>query len=101
MSRARTSMLPKPERHDDIPGAMPALWRAFKLAYRAEPRLLIVSFLLITGAMIPEALNALWLKLLADGVREASARSILTACIGFALSGVAGWLMRIVGDRVH
>ncbi len=85
----------------DLPGAPAALWRAFKLAYRAEPRLLIVSFVLITGAMIPEALNALWLKLLADGMRESSSDLITTATIGFATCGVLGWLMRIVGDRVH
>jgi ATP-binding cassette subfamily B protein len=85
----------------DLPSAPAALWRAFVLAYRAEPRLLLVSFVLITGAMIPEALNALWLKLLADGVRTTRSGLILTAAIGFAASGVLGWLMRIVGDRVH
>ncbi len=94
-------MLPGSKKHPDIPGAGPALWRALKLAYRAEPRLLIVSFVLITGAMIPEALNALWLKLLADGVRGSHSNLIVTATIGFAASGVLGWLMRIVGDRVH
>jgi ATP-binding cassette, subfamily B, bacterial len=85
----------------DLPSAPKALWRAFALAYRAEPRLLLVSFFLITGAMIPEALNALWLKLLADGVGTKSSRLIVTATVGFAASGVLGWLMRIVGDRVH
>jgi ATP-binding cassette, subfamily B, bacterial len=91
---------PVPE-HDDVPGPAKALWRALVLAYRAEPRLLVVSFVLITGAMIPEALNALWLKLLADGVRTSRSSSIVTATVGFAASGVLGWLMRIVGDRVH
>jgi hypothetical protein len=56
-------MLPRPEKYHDIPGAGRALWRAFVFAYHAEPRLLIISFVLITGAMVPEALNALWLKL--------------------------------------
>ena len=94
--------LTKPDRADhDVPGPLPALWRAFKLAYRAEPKLLVVSFVLITGAMIPEALNALWLKLLADGVREQRSRLVVIAAIGFAASGVIAWLMRIVGDRVH
>jgi ATP-binding cassette subfamily B protein len=94
-------MLPSPKKHADIPGPGRALWRAFVLAYHAEPRLLIVSFVLITGAMVPEALNALWLKLLADGVRASRSDLIVTATIGFAASGVLGWLMRIVGDRVH
>ncbi|MEX0874161.1 MAG: ABC transporter ATP-binding protein [Actinomycetota bacterium] len=85
----------------EIPGAGRALWRALVFAYRAEPRLLLVSFVLITGGMIPEALNALWLKFLADGVRLERSGLIVGAAIGFAGSGVAGWLMRIVGDRVH
>jgi ATP-binding cassette subfamily B protein len=94
-------MLPAPKNDDDIPGRGKALWRALVLAYDAEPRLLIVSFVLITGAMVPEALNALWLKMLADGVRANRSSVIVTACVGFAASGVAAWLMRIVGDRVH
>ena len=85
----------------DLPKAPAALWRAFVFAYRAEPRLLLVSFFLITGAMIPEALNALWLKLLADGIGTSRPSFIVTATVGFAASGVLGWLMRIVGDRVH
>jgi len=88
-------------RPSEIPGAGRALWRALVFAYRVEPRLLIVSFVLIVGAMIPEALNALWLKWLADGVRLERSGLIVTATVGFASSGVAGWLMRIVGDRVH
>ena len=85
----------------DLPSAPASPWRAFRLAYHAEPRLLLVSFVLITGAMIPESLNALWLKLLADGVRGSSSTLITTATVGFAASGVLGWVMRIVGDRVH
>jgi ATP-binding cassette subfamily B protein len=94
-------MLPKPERHADIPGPLPALWRAMKLAYRAEPKLLVVSFALISGAMIPEALNALWIKLFVDGLEGGATGLIRTASIGFAASSLTGWLMRIVGDRVH
>jgi ATP-binding cassette subfamily B protein len=85
----------------DLPGPMPALWRAMKLAYRAEPMLLVVSFALSTTAMIPEALNALWIKLLADGIARSNRSLVITAAIGFASSGVAGWLLRILGDRVH
>ena len=85
----------------DLPGAFTSLVHALRLAYRAEPRLLIVSFVLITGGMVPETLNALWLKMFADGVRNHHSSAIATATIGFAVSGVAGWLMTIVGDRVH
>ncbi len=94
-------MPPKPDQDHEIPGAPRALWRALVFAYHAEPKLLIVSFALITGAMIPEALNALWLKLLVDGVRESRSGLIVGAAVGLGGSGGVGWVMRIVGDRVH
>ena len=53
---------------DDLPPALPSMWRALKRGYEAEPRLLVVSFGLSLLAALPDALLALWLKLLADGV---------------------------------
>ncbi len=47
---------------------MPALWRTFQLGYRAEPRLLLASLATTVLTMLPDALLALWLKLLTDGV---------------------------------
>ncbi len=86
---------------DDIPDVLPSLWRALAFAYRAEPRLLIVSFLLVTGAWVPAALTALWLKLLADGVKTGHGGAIAAAMIGLAASTIAAWLLRIVGQRVQ
>ncbi len=57
-----------PRRNEDLPPAMSAMWRALKRAYHAEPRLLPVSFSLSMLAALPDALLALWMKLLADGV---------------------------------
>ena len=53
---------------DDLPRALPSLWRAIKRGYQAEPMLLTVSFGLSLLYALPDALLALWLKLLADGV---------------------------------
>ena len=50
-------------KHDDMPPALPSMWRALKRGYEAEPRLLIVSFGLSLLAALPDALLALWLKL--------------------------------------
>jgi ATP-binding cassette subfamily B protein len=90
----------KPQ-EDDIPGVGSALWRALVFAYRAEPKLLIVSFLLVTGAWIPAALTALWLKLLADGVEAGHGGAIAGAMSGLAASTAAAWLLRIVGQRLQ
>ena len=52
----------------DLPPALPSMWRALKRGYEAEPLLLSVSFGLSLLAALPDALLALWLKFLADGV---------------------------------
>ncbi|MGO9463930.1 MAG: ABC transporter ATP-binding protein, partial [Isosphaeraceae bacterium] len=55
---------------DDMPRALPAMWRALRRGYEAEPLLLSVSFGLALLAAVPDALIALLLKLLADGVLQ-------------------------------
>ncbi len=47
--------------------ALPSMWRALKRGYEAEPRLLVVAFGFSLLSALPDALLALWLKLLADG----------------------------------
>jgi ATP-binding cassette, subfamily B, bacterial len=65
------------------------MWRALKRGYRAEPLLLVVSFGLSLLAALPDALLALWLKLLADGVLDGQpARSVVAAALGIAVSAV-------------
>ena len=51
-----------------MPGAWPSMWRAIVRAREAEPLLLTVSFSLALLAALPDALLALWLSLLADGI---------------------------------
>jgi len=42
-------------------------WRLCKLGYSHEPRLMLAAFLLSQLAVLPDALLALWLKLLGKG----------------------------------
>jgi ATP-binding cassette subfamily B protein len=88
-------------RSDDIPGMPAALWRSLRFAYRAEPRLLVVSFATVTGAWIPDALAALWLKFLARGATQGRTSLVVGAAAGLAASTTLGWLLRIVGNRVE
>ncbi len=44
---------------DDMPRALPAMWRALKRGYEAEPLLLCVAFGLSLLAALPVALLAL------------------------------------------
>jgi ATP-binding cassette, subfamily B, bacterial len=85
----------------ELPGAVDSLWRSLKLGYRAEPRLLLVSFGITLLGALPDALFALWLALFADGIRGGDEREIAIAAIGLGGSSAAGWLLRIIGERVQ
>ena len=85
----------------DLPGPLRSLWRSMQLAYQAEPRLLIVSFALVASSWIPDALVALWLKLLAAGVIERHGELVMGAAAGLAGSAAFAWLLRTVGGRVE
>src|SRR3989440_6504063 len=92
-----SSMLPV----DDLPPALPAMWRALKRGYQAEPLLLGVAFGLSLLAALPDALMALWLKLLADGVMGGNGRLVVGAAIGLGVSAVATWFLRVISDRTQ
>jgi ATP-binding cassette subfamily B protein len=86
---------------DDMPRAIPAMWRALKRGYQAEPTLLNVAFGLALLAALPDALIALWLKFLADGVLEGRRELVLTAAIGLGASAAATWFLRVIADRTQ
>ena len=77
------------------------MWRALRRAHEAEPRLLGVSFTLAMLAALPDALLALWMKLLADGVTQHRSKLLLGAALGLAGSVVATWFLRVVSDRTQ
>ena len=52
-------------------------------------------------AALPDALLALWLALLTDGVVEGDDTRIRVAAIGLALSAAATWFLRTVSTRVQ
>src|SRR3989442_8421448 len=84
---------------DDLPRALPAMWRALKRGYEAAPLLLSVAFGLALLAALPDALLAVWVKLLADGVLGGRRGLVLTAAVGLGVSAGATWFLRGVSDR--
>jgi ATP-binding cassette subfamily B protein len=88
-------------RLDDLPPALPSMWRALKRGYEAEPLLLGVAFGLSLLAALPDALLALWLKFLADGVLGGRRGLVMTAAVGLAASATATWFLKVVSDRIQ
>ena len=86
---------------DDLPPALPAMWRALVRGYRAEPRLISIAFSLSLLAALPDALIALLFKVLADGAMAHDRRLVLTALLGLGTCAVATWFLRVVSDRTQ
>src|ERR1700732_3051666 len=83
---------------DGMPRALPAMWRALKRGYEAEPLLLSVAFGLSLLAALPDALLALWLKFLAGGGRRGR---VTAAALGLGASAAASWFLRVISDRTQ
>ena len=88
------------EPSSDLPKAVPALWRTFRIGYRAEPRLLLLSLGTTLLMMLPDTLLALWLKLLTDGLLDGRRTPVIVAAIGLAVSAVATWIVGVFNERV-
>ncbi|MDQ1400743.1 MAG: ATP-binding cassette, subfamily bacterial [Acidimicrobiaceae bacterium] len=99
-SRKDAEGTPK-SKDEDLPPALSSMWRLCKLGYQHEPGLILAAFLLSLLAAVPDALIAVWLKLLGEGVLQHRRPLIMVAAIGMALSGVATWFLRIISTRVQ
>jgi ATP-binding cassette subfamily B protein len=86
---------------DELPPALPSMWRAVKRGYEAEPLLLVVAFAFSLLAALPDALLALWFKLLADGVLGGRRALVFTAAVGLGASATATWFLRVASDRTQ
>ena len=85
----------------DLPPAVSSMWRLCKLGYQHEPGLMAVAFASALIAALPDALIALWLKLLGDGVIDGDADLVRLAAIGLGVSAVATWFLRTVSTRLQ
>src|SRR5262245_42012924 len=87
--------------HDDLPPGLSSMWRLCKLGYQHEPWLLVSAFVLALLAALPDALLALWLKLLGDGALAGDRGLLLTAATGLGVSAAATWFLRTISTRVQ
>src|SRR5262245_4226632 len=84
-----------------LPPALPSMWRALKRGYEAEALLSSLAFGLSLLAALPDALLALWFKLLADGLLGGRRGLVATAAVGLGVSATATWFLRVMSDRTQ
>jgi len=94
-----------PPAHGDTVGKLPpalrSMWRLCLLGFRYEPALMGVSFVLALVAAVPDALLAVWFKLLGEGLLEHKPGLLRFAVIALAVSAVASWLLATVSTRIQ
>ena len=86
---------------DDLPPAFRSLWRTVQIGRRAEPGMLYASFAVVVFTALPDALLALWLKFLTNGVLQHRRTLVLGAALGLAVSATATWYLRVLFDRLN
>jgi ATP-binding cassette subfamily B protein len=91
----------KPTTEDDLPPSISSMVRLLKLGYQHEPGLLGAALGLTLLAALPDALIALWLKVLSDGVQARDHTKILVAALGLGISATATWLLKTISTRVQ
>jgi ATP-binding cassette, subfamily B, bacterial len=91
----------QPAAIEPLPPALSSMWRLCKLGYQHEPSLMLAAFLLSLLSALPDALLALWLKLLGDGILGHRPRLVTVAAIGLGVSATATWFLRTVSTRVQ
>jgi ATP-binding cassette, subfamily B, bacterial len=85
---------------DDLPPALASMWRLCRLGYTHEPRMvvLVVTLTLLQG--LPDALFALWLKLLADALLVRRGTVALVVIGLMAISATLTWLLDVLQTRL-
>ena len=85
---------------DELPPAFSSMWRLCRLGLRYEPRMMGWSVTLALLAALPDALLALWFKLIADAIAAGDGGKLRLTSLALALSVVGTWLLRLLSARV-
>jgi ATP-binding cassette, subfamily B, bacterial len=86
---------------EPLPPALSSMWRLCRLGLRHEPNLMVLSFALSLLAALPDALLAVWLKLLGDGLLGHRPGLAQLAAVGLAVSTAATWFLRTISARLE
>ena len=86
---------------DDLPPALRSMGRMLGIGWQHERALLVASLALALLAALPDALMALWLKLLGEGVLEGERPLVTLSALGLGVSATGMWFLRVVSVRVQ
>jgi ATP-binding cassette subfamily B protein len=86
---------------DELPPALSSIWRLCVLGYRHEPALILSAFSLALLAALPDALLAVWFKLLGSGALAGDWGRVRFALIALGVSATATWFLQTVSTRVQ
>jgi ATP-binding cassette subfamily B protein len=109
MSFFETDAVPVGDDPGPMPPAFSSMVRVVKLGYRAEPRLLLASFAMTLLQALPDALVALWLALITNGLVHHDHTRLLVGAFGLAASATLMWALQVtltrtirrLGDRLN
>ena len=96
-----TSSPDKRPQGDSLPPALSSMWRLCKLGYHHEPRLITAAFALALLAALPDALLAIWFKLLGEGALEQDWARVRVALLALGISATATWFLQTISTRVQ
>jgi ATP-binding cassette subfamily B protein len=88
-------------RSEELPPTLSSMWRLCRLGLRYEPSLMVWAFVLALAAAIPDALLALWFKLIADAIVRGDRSLLRLTAIALALSVVGTWYLRTASTRLQ
>ena len=86
---------------EEMPPALSSMWRLCKLGYQHEPWLMFWAFVLSLLAALPDALLALWLMFLGEGVVQRNGPLITLAAVALGISAAATWFLRTISTRIQ
>lgn len=85
----------------DLPPALSSMWRLCMLGYRHEPALMLIAFGLSLVSALPDALIAVWFKLLGEGALHHDRSLITGALLALGASVAATWILKTVSTRIQ
>ena len=92
-------MRSEPVKDDELPPALASMRRLLQIGWVNEKRLLAVAVSLSIAASLPDALLALWLKVLGQGALHHDRSQVLLAGLGLGVSTTLTWLLKVLSER--